>query len=229
MTGPIIRSGLQIDSFSGGGNGFSTNGWAIYKKDGNSSNNTTTVKIHDKTYTDGTERFELEAPKITASNGFVGNLTGNVTGNVSGNASTATALQSKSIGSATKPVYFDANGKPVAITHTIESNVPANAKFTDTNTTYTASNGVTLTGTNFTNSGVRAVSKGTTNGTISVNTMVLLLKLPLPDLVPLLILHLLHTLLRPTQLISLIPMELLPHKLMQFPHLKKAQKVALRN
>lgn len=39
-----------------------------------------------------------------------------------------------------------------------------------TDTTYTASDGVTLTGTNFTNSGVRAVASGTTNGTISVNT-----------------------------------------------------------
>lgn len=87
-----------------------------------------------------------------------------------GIATKAEALTSTSIGSATKPVYFDANGKPIAITHTIESDVPANAKFTDTNTTYTASNGVTLTGTNFTNSGVRAISKGTTNGTISVNT-----------------------------------------------------------
>lgn len=39
-----------------------------------------------------------------------------------------------------------------------------------TDTTYTASDGVTLTGTNFTNSGVRAVVSGTANGTISVNT-----------------------------------------------------------
>ena len=41
---------------------------------------------------------------------------------------------------------------------------------TDTDTTYTASDGVTLSGTNFTNSGVRSVSTGATNGTISVNT-----------------------------------------------------------
>jgi len=38
------------------------------------------------------------------------------------------------------------------------------------NTTYTGSDGVTLTGTNFTNSGVRSVATGATNGTISVNT-----------------------------------------------------------
>lgn len=37
-------------------------------------------------------------------------------------------------------------------------------------TTYTASNGVSLSGTNFTNSGVRSIAKGTNPGTISVNT-----------------------------------------------------------
>lgn len=41
---------------------------------------------------------------------------------------------------------------------------------TDNNTTYTGSDGITLTGTNFTNSGVRAVATGTTAGTVSVNT-----------------------------------------------------------
>ena len=40
----------------------------------------------------------------------------------------------------------------------------------DNDTKYTGSNGITLTGTNFTNSGVRAVSTGTSNGTIKVNT-----------------------------------------------------------
>jgi len=40
----------------------------------------------------------------------------------------------------------------------------------DNNTTYTGSNGITLTGTNFTNSGVRSVATGSANGTISVNT-----------------------------------------------------------
>ncbi len=57
------------------------------------------------------------------------------TGALSGNATTATALTSKSIGSAAKPVYFDANGKPVAISHTIEKSVPPNAVFTDTHCT----------------------------------------------------------------------------------------------
>lgn len=37
-----------------------------------------------------------------------------------------------SVGSSINPVYFDETGLPIPITHTIESNVPANAKFTDT-------------------------------------------------------------------------------------------------
>lgn len=40
----------------------------------------------------------------------------------------------------------------------------------DTNTTYSAGTGISLSGTTFSNSGVRSVSTGTANGTISVNT-----------------------------------------------------------
>lgn len=43
----------------------------------------------------------------------------------------AAAKLTANAGSATQPVYF-ANGIPVATAHTVESNVPANAKFTDT-------------------------------------------------------------------------------------------------
>lgn len=41
---------------------------------------------------------------------------------------------------------------------------------TDTNTTYSAGAGISLSGTTFSNSGVRSVATGSTNGTISVNT-----------------------------------------------------------
>ena len=51
---------------------------------------------------------------------------------------------------------------------TVQTAVPANAKFTDT--TYTGENGVTVSGTKISNSGVRSISTGSTNGTISVNT-----------------------------------------------------------
>lgn len=45
-----------------------------------------------------------------------------------------------------------------------------NVTLGDAGQTYTASDGVTLTGTNFTNSGVRSVATGSTAGTVSVNT-----------------------------------------------------------
>lgn len=84
-----------------------------------------------------------------------------------GGAATSANKLNTNAGSATKPVYFD-NGVPVAIAHTIESSVPSGAKFTDT--TYSAKDGVSLSGTTFSNSGVRSISTGSTNGTISVNT-----------------------------------------------------------
>ena len=54
-----------------------------------------------------------------------------------GSATSAVKLDSVNIGSSTKPVYFDANGKPVAITCTIETSVPSGAIFTDTKVTQT--------------------------------------------------------------------------------------------
>jgi hypothetical protein len=53
--------------------------------------------------------------------------------------------------------------------HTVNADVPANAKFTDTNTTYSAGNGISISGTTISNSGVRLVSTGKTNGTVAVN------------------------------------------------------------
>lgn len=55
-------------------------------------------------------------------------------------------------------VTIDSSGKTVTITST------------DTNTKYSAGTGISLNGTTFSNSGVRSVATGTTNGTISVNT-----------------------------------------------------------
>ena len=64
-------------------------------------------------------------------------------GELSGNATTATTANKLSnttaIGSSIKPVYFSADGIPVAIDHSIETSVPSNAVFTDT--TYTVSSG----------------------------------------------------------------------------------------
>nr|DAW26153.1 MAG TPA: tail-collar fiber protein [Caudoviricetes sp.] len=52
--------------------------------------------------------------------------------------------------------------------HSVNSDVPANAKFTDT--TYSPGTGISISGTTISNSGVRSVATGGSNGTISVNT-----------------------------------------------------------
>ena len=67
--------------------------------------------------------------KVTPSNGGAQTIT-------IGIPLKANALQlAGAVGSVTRPVYFEASGIPKAINYTIQSNVPANAKFTDT--TYT--------------------------------------------------------------------------------------------
>lgn len=67
--------------------------------------------------------------KVTPSNGSAQTIS-------IGTVGLANALNlSTDIGSKSQPVYFDVSGFPKPITYTINSNVPANAKFTDT--TYT--------------------------------------------------------------------------------------------
>ena len=70
--------------------------------------------------------------KVTPSNGSAQTIS-------IGTVALANALNlSTDIGSTSQPVYFDVDGLPKPITYTINSNVPANAKFTDT--TYTTFN-----------------------------------------------------------------------------------------
>ena len=91
------------------------------------------------TRTEGTRKnsnltFNPSTGILTATK-FVGALSGNAT-----SATTANKLSNTTaIGSSTKPVYFSADGVPVAIDHSIETSVPSNAVFTDT--TYTVSSG----------------------------------------------------------------------------------------
>ena len=77
---------------------------------------------------------------ITMSNGakLVGDVTGNVTGNVSGSAGKLS--NTSKIGDTNKPVYFSANGVPVAISYEINKSVPSNALFTDQNVRSTQAN-----------------------------------------------------------------------------------------
>lgn len=52
-------------------------------------------------------------------------------GNLEGNASSASKLGTATVGGATKPMYLN-GGIPTACTHSLNSDVPFNAKFTDT-------------------------------------------------------------------------------------------------
>lgn len=63
-----------------------------------------------------------------------------------GSATSAVKLDTATAGSATQPVYFS-GGKPVACTYTLAKSVPADAKFTDTNTWRGVQNNLTSTAT----------------------------------------------------------------------------------
>ena len=89
---------------------------------------------------------------------------GNYDGLRSSYAGTATQLASNA-GSATNPIYFS-GGKPVACTYSLNKTVPSNAVFTDTNTTYSAGSGLSLSGTTFNHaSTVTAGTAGTSSAT----------------------------------------------------------------
>ena len=92
-----------------------------------------------------------------------GNYAGSSTNG--GPATSAEKLSNtEQIGTNKKPVYFSADGVPVAIDHTINSDVPENAKFTDTK--YSAGTGIRVTDDTIYNMGVLSVSESTTNGCV---------------------------------------------------------------
>lgn len=91
-------------------------------------------------------------------------------------------IGSQSVASATKATQ-DSAGQQInttyikglsvsgrTITYTKGNGTTGTITTQDTNTTYSASNGISLSGTTFSNSGVRSVATGSTNGTITVNT-----------------------------------------------------------
>lgn len=97
------------------------------------------------------------------SSEFVGKLTGN--------ADTATKATQDSAGQQINTTYIKSlsvSGKTV--TYTKGDGTTGTITTQDTNTTYSAGTGISLSGTTFSNSGVRSISTGETNGTISVNT-----------------------------------------------------------
>ena len=70
-------------------------------------------------------------------------------------------------------VSTSANGLAPKLTGSTSTYLRADGSWAtppNTNTTYSAGAGISLSGTTFSNSGVRSIASGTTNGTISVNT-----------------------------------------------------------
>lgn len=79
--------------------------------------------------------------KISAFTNDTGYITGS--GSITGNAATATTatkIGTSTLGGTTQPVYIK-DGAPTVISYTIAKSVPSDAKFTDTNTTYTFATG----------------------------------------------------------------------------------------
>lgn len=77
-------------------------------------------------------------------------------------ATSAVKLDTSTAGSATQPCYFT-GGKPSACTYSLNKSVPSNAVFTDTNTTYSAGTGLSLSGTTFSADG-SAIANALTTG-----------------------------------------------------------------
>ena len=83
-------------------------------------------------------------PSYTASEvGALADTTKYAGASTAGGAATSAEklTNTSKIGDTNKPVYFSADGVPVAISYTIDKSVPSNAIFTDTNTTYTIATG----------------------------------------------------------------------------------------
>ena len=72
--------------------------------------------------------IKSKADSVFAAKSHTHNYAGS--GSAGGSANSAVKLDTATAGSATKPVYFS-GGKPVACTHSLGKDVPANAVFTD--------------------------------------------------------------------------------------------------
>lgn len=72
--------------------------------------------------------------------------------------------------SSSEPITYTLSKSGSKIVLTSSEGTETSVTDSDTNTTYSAGTGITLSGTTFSNAGVRSISSGSTNGTISVNT-----------------------------------------------------------
>lgn len=93
-----------------------------------------------------------------------------ITGTLYGNATSATKATNDSKDQIITGYIRGLSVSGKTITYTRGDGTTGTITTQDTNTTYGAGTGISLSGTTFSNAGVRSISTGTTNGTISVNT-----------------------------------------------------------
>ena len=132
-------SGTTVRALSSGSRATSGRTWTLV--DSNEVNGTTATdkKTSSECWKTIAEagvaihKQEYSSSAYALDKGYVASAgSANSAASCTGNSASATKLTS-STGSATQPVYFK-DGKPVATTYTLNKTVPADAKFTDTNT-----------------------------------------------------------------------------------------------
>lgn len=137
-----------------------------------------TVTALPDTHTVGWTYKVITAGTYAGAKCEVGDMIVCLTSGTTANNSHWTVIQSNIDGAVVGPassvdarvaVFSGTTGKAIKDSgYTIAASVPSGAKFTDT--TYSAGAGISLSGTTFSNSGVRSVSAGTTANQIKINT-----------------------------------------------------------
>lgn len=116
------------------------------------NSNQLTIASKDTTYSSGTGISIDASNKISLASGVITQGSAGPTSDVTGNEGNTIVVPR---------ITVDVYGRVTGLT---------TKTYTSKNTTYSASNGISLSGTTFSNSGVRSISTGSANGTISVNT-----------------------------------------------------------
>ena len=178
-TAPTAANGTnttQIATTAFVQNAFKANDAMIFK--GTIGSSGATVTALPATHYQGWTYKVATAGSYAGVNCEIGDMIICVTDGTAANNAHWVVIQSNIDGAVTGPtssvdarvaVFNGTSGKVIKDSgFTISKSVPSDAKFTDT--TYTGSNGVSISGTTISNSGVRSIATGTSNGTISVNT-----------------------------------------------------------
>lgn len=151
--------------------GLSVNGKVITYTKGNGD--TGTITTQDTTYGAATSKtlgLVKTGSNITNSSGVISLTKANVTSALGYTPPTTDTTYSAFVGASASA--DGSNGLvPTPTAGKQDSFLRGDGTWaTPLNTTYTGSDGISLSGTNFTNSGVRSIASGTTSNTLSVNT-----------------------------------------------------------